>query len=347
MAPKISIIVPIYRVEKYLTTCIDSLMNQTLKEIEIILVDDGSPDKCGEIAEQYAKKDSRIKVIHQKNSGLGPARNTGIQAAKGEYIGFVDSDDWANKNMFENLYHAALENNADIVVSGHCDWRDGKMIRVKRHPLAGKTVRDKNEINEIRKNLYGQNVNDKETEAFPMSVWIAIYRKKLVDDHQLKFDNILSEDVIFNILAYKFANAITFTGDVDYCYRNENPSSIMRSFSENKVKRYEEYLERLTKISNAENDPDYLMRVKRAAINCARLYVGQVADTSLSIKEKKKFIGKFATSKIVCDCWDGYPVDTLPFQQRIFQRSIQYGFYGIALLLVSVRTMLKVKFGKY
>ena len=133
MNPKVSIVVPMYGVEKYLEKCVNSLIHQTLKDIEIILVDDGSPDKCGEIAEQYAKNDARIKVIHQKNAGLGPARNTGMEVAVGEYIGFVDSDDWVNETMFEHLYNAALKGNADIAVGGHCDWRDGEILRKKRH----------------------------------------------------------------------------------------------------------------------------------------------------------------------------------------------------------------------
>lgn len=347
MSPKVSIVVPMYGVEKYLEKCIDSLIHQTLKDIEIILVDDGSPDRSGEFAERYAKEDCRIKVIHQENAGLGPARNTGMEAASGEYIGFVDSDDWTNETMFEHLYNAALNSNADIAVGGHCDWCDGKVLREKRHPLAGETVRNRSEINEIRKNIYGRRADDKETEAFPMSVWIAIYRRALIDRNQLKFQNIISEDVIFNISAYKFADAIVFTGDTDYCYRNENQTSIMRSFSESKLKKYEDYLKLLMKEVGDENDSDCLMRVKRAAINICRLYVGQVADSSLTIKEKKKFIEMFAKSQVVSNCWDGYPVDKLPLQQKIFQKAIQSGYYGTALLLVDIRKILKNKFRKY
>ena len=275
MIPKVSIVVPMYGVEPFLNKCVDSLLAQSLHDIEIILVDDGSPDRCGEIAEEYAIKDNRVKVIHQKNSGLGPARNTGMAAATGEYIGFVDSDDWANNCMFERLYNAAKKNNADIAVGGHCDWREGKVIRSKRHPLAGKTVMDRSEIDEIRRNLYGRSIDDKVTEAFPMSVWIAVYRKTLIDNNQLKFKNIISEDVIFNISAYKFANKITFTGDTDYCYRNENQTSIMRSFSEEKLKKYEDYLKMLGNIAEEENNPECLMRVKRAAINCCRSQIQQ------------------------------------------------------------------------
>ena len=102
---QISIIVPIYNVEKYLDRCIQSLLHQTLKDIEIILVDDGSPDRCSQMCDEYAKIDSRIKVIHKKNAGLGYARNSGIEIASGEYIAFVDSDDYVDVKTYESYYN--------------------------------------------------------------------------------------------------------------------------------------------------------------------------------------------------------------------------------------------------
>lgn len=113
---KISVIVPIYNVEKYIGQMIDSLQRQTLKEIEIILVDDGSLDKSGEICDQYAKDDNRINVIHKKNGGVSAARNDGLAVAKGEYVIFCDSDDWLPKDAFEKMYNEATRQKADIVI---------------------------------------------------------------------------------------------------------------------------------------------------------------------------------------------------------------------------------------
>ena len=101
--PKISVIVPVYKVEKFLPKCLESLINQTLKDIEIICINDGSPDNSLKILEEYAKKDSRIKIINQKNAGPSVARNNGMSAASGEYIGFVDSDDWIDLDFYEKL----------------------------------------------------------------------------------------------------------------------------------------------------------------------------------------------------------------------------------------------------
>lgn len=116
--PLISVIVPIYTVEPYLRKCLDSIINQTYQNIELILVDDGSPDNCGSICDEYAARDSRIRVIHKENGGVSSARNTGLMKASGEWIGWVDSDDWIELDMYEYLLRHALEHDADIAVCG-------------------------------------------------------------------------------------------------------------------------------------------------------------------------------------------------------------------------------------
>ena len=117
MQPKISIVMPTYNVEKYFRQCLDSIINQTLFDIEIIPVDDGSPDNCGAIMDEYAAKDSRIKPIHQKNGGYGKAVNAGINIATGEYIGILESDDFTKTTMLEDLYNIAEKNSAEVVKS--------------------------------------------------------------------------------------------------------------------------------------------------------------------------------------------------------------------------------------
>ena len=117
-SPKISIIVPVYKVEKYLCRCLDSIVAQTFTDWECILIDDGSPDNSGKICDEYAEKDGRFRVIHQENAGVSAARNAGLDAARGEWIGFVDSDDWVESNMYEYLYNNALETKSDVVICG-------------------------------------------------------------------------------------------------------------------------------------------------------------------------------------------------------------------------------------
>ena len=126
----VSVIVPVYNVEKYLDKCIKSILNQKYRNIEIILVDDGSTDSSGSICDSYAKKDDRIKVIHKKNGGLSSARNTGIDEAKGEYIGFVDSDDYIDEDMYETMVKKLIDNNSDIVIcSKVIEYSNGKILK--------------------------------------------------------------------------------------------------------------------------------------------------------------------------------------------------------------------------
>ena len=129
----VSIIVPVYNTAKYLSKCLDSILGQTLKGIEIICIDDGSVDESPQILDSYAEKDSRIKVIHKKNEGLVAARKDGVHAAQGEYIGFVDSDDWAGADMYEKLYRAAEDNDADMVSSNY--WQEGNYSNVSEDAL--------------------------------------------------------------------------------------------------------------------------------------------------------------------------------------------------------------------
>ena len=117
----ISVIVPVYKVEQYLPKCVESILAQTYTNLEILLVDDGSPDNCGAICEEYARKDPRIKVIHKENGGLSSARNAALDIARGEYIGFVDSDDWIQPEMYETLLSGIKKNDADMAYGGRYD----------------------------------------------------------------------------------------------------------------------------------------------------------------------------------------------------------------------------------
>ncbi|MCQ2958500.1 MAG: glycosyltransferase, partial [Candidatus Gastranaerophilales bacterium] len=114
--PEVSVIMPVYNTEKYLRECLDSIINQTLKDIEIICVDDGSKDDSGKILDEYAQKDNRIKVIHNKNQGAAPSRNQGISIAQGKYLSILDSDDIFDTNMLELLFNKAEQNDADITI---------------------------------------------------------------------------------------------------------------------------------------------------------------------------------------------------------------------------------------
>ena len=165
--PLISIVVPVYKVEKFLEKCIDSIINQTYKNLEIILVDDGSPDNCGKICDEYAKKDKRIKVIHQQNGGLSAARNTGITKATGKYISFIDSDDYIEKDYIELLYTTIKQSKADIAIGSHTVIYD---TGTKLQKATGeKSILKPKEV--LERILYDNNID--------YSAWAKLYKIEL------------------------------------------------------------------------------------------------------------------------------------------------------------------------
>ena len=144
--PIVSYVIPIYRVEPYLEQCVDSVLAQNIRNCEVILVDDGSPDRCGEIADRYGAADSRVKVIHKRNEGLGMARNSGIAAAGGKYLCFVDSDDWLEAPGLDTVIESAERYGADIAVSGFFDWDPAKHCEVYVPPPLPEGVYSHREI---------------------------------------------------------------------------------------------------------------------------------------------------------------------------------------------------------
>ena len=215
----ISVIVPVYNVEKYLKRCIDSILNQTYKNLEIILVDDGSPDDCGKICDDYAQKDSRVKVIHQENAGLSMARNAGLDIAKGEFIAFVDSDDYIHPQMYEILYKFIESNKADVVFSNY------------KH-IVEPDFNYKN-IEQINQKIYHKNeiVDVCCTEKSKIMVaWNKLYRKEIFD--RVRYPKgILCEDshVLLDILG--LCEKIVYIEEELYYYSIERDDSIMRTYN--------------------------------------------------------------------------------------------------------------------
>ena len=162
---RLSVIVPVYKVEKYLARCVRSILAQPMKDLELILVDDGSPDNSGAICDDFAAREDRVKVIHQANAGVSAARNAGVAAAQGEYISFVDSDDWVSPNMYERMLQAAEEENADIVKCGF-DRTDGKEI----HECQGYGA---------ERQCYKENIVEHWFGKGHIFIWNAVYRAEL------------------------------------------------------------------------------------------------------------------------------------------------------------------------
>ena len=169
----VSIIIPVYNVDKYISSCIESVINQTYKNIELILVDDGSSDKSGEIIDNYIEKDSRIKVIHKKNSGVSAARNTGIDVARGDYICFADGDDWLMEDYVEHLLDLCIDNDADVAYT-----KDMFTTFYKKQVVSTNTY------------IY---TPEEATEAIlcynvPIGVYSKMFKRKFLNQNSIRFD---------------------------------------------------------------------------------------------------------------------------------------------------------------
>ena len=218
---KISVVVPVYNVEKYLKECINSIINQTLEDIEIICVNDGSTDSSLEILNDYAKKDSRIIVINKSNSVYGHTMNMGLNAASGEYIGIIESDDFADKNMFEDLYKLAKEYDADIVKGDWYNyWSKNKFARKNNRISSAKTLKLTN------------SKQDKSLLRINPSVWSAIYKKEFLNKYNIRFletPGASYQDLAFSFKVFALAEKVILTDKAYLYYRQDNMNSSVKS----------------------------------------------------------------------------------------------------------------------
>ena len=234
---KVSIIIPIYNVEKYLRECLDSVINQTLSEIEIICVNDGSKDNCLEIIQEYAKVDSRIKILNKDNSGYGDSMNKGIELATGEYLGIVEPDDYVEKDMFQKLYSKAKEYDADIVKSNFFILQDSDKDKKITLVMLDESKKYYDKLLTPIKNL---NVY-----RFPMYTWSGIYKREFINKNNIKHNTTPGasfQDNGFFFQTFSLAKTVYFINEAFYYYRWDNPNaSGNQSRRNNLIKSKKEY----------------------------------------------------------------------------------------------------------
>lgn len=305
---KVSVIIPVYNVENYLRKCLDSLVNQTLKDLEIIVVNDGTTDNSQEIIDEYVKKyPKKVVSIIQENGGQGTARNTGLLHAKGEYIGYVDSDDYVEENMYEELYKKAKEEDSDIVICGN------NVVKENYDFLSKEEV-------------------DKEFLLGKMAVWNKIYKKNIIVDNKIQFrSKVWYEDLDFTMKVYFSSKKISYVDKPLYNYllregSTMNNNNIKRNLEliqafdslidyckdkkiYNKVKDeieflciYHMYIFAITRVLNTNNN----YKAKIAIINKFRDYINSNFPNFKQNKylyllpKRRKLIYKLINSKVYC-----------------------------------------------
>lgn len=314
MEPKVSVIVPVYNVEQYLDRCVDSLLRQSLDDMEIILVDDGSPDGCPRMCDALAGKYPQIKVIHQENQGLGPARNSGLEIAGGEYVAFVDSDDFVEPNMYERLYDLARENDADFVGCDYAYYIDGKATPVHAYdrPLNLKG----GDAQKILLDMLGAPPEYHDDVVYGMSVWKAIYRRSVIEQYGVRFPSreMISEDIIFNTEYLKHAESASYTPEVFYYYVRENTGSLTKNY---KLDHYLREIRQYKMLSReTEAIPGSFVRLQRTFLSRIRVCLMEAYEANTA--EAKKVIGDIFNDPDVQAAAHDYDIRPLYFPYKFF-----------------------------
>ena len=303
--PKVSVVVPVYKVEQYLTRCIDSILSQSYSDYELILVDDGSPDNCGAICDEYALKDNRICVIHQQNSKLSAARNAGIDIAKGEWIALVDSDDWIHKDYLKILLSGAM-NDTDLVICG-CTITSNKTEMDQDYPeVSFKSV----SLEEVYKNHLAR------TRA-----WGRIYKRETIADLRYISGTEPAEDACFNELLFRDNMKFRITDTKLYYYYMRPDSAIHSHFGRGTFNSIGPLLERLERIDDTSKRKRIIMRCYKY-IFAARYGEMYTDDYDEVLKDSKKLFRRLSPYLLELEMKDRLIMQvfqTMPFLYRAWR----------------------------
>ena len=339
MIPKVSVIIPIYNTEEFLPKCIDSVRKQTLKEIEIILVDDESPDKSPQICDEYAQKDKRIRVIHKKNGGLGYARNSGLDAAIGEYVSFVDSDDFIKPEMMQILYETAKKYDADDVRSGTIFYNNGKLT-IRKDVEEETVFQGTDEVKIFMLNLLAPLPEETRDVKYMMSVCLSLHRRSVIEENNVRFTSereTLSEDLIFDLDLLPQMNCIVCIPDCFYHYRM-NPNSLSHSFSMEKYKKYGIFFTLVqSKLDKLYKRDEYILHFLRLQFLYFRTVLGS-AFTSFSNFKKSIQIGHFILSDSLWnDLFKIYPSQRMPLKYRLYFYLVRHKFIMVLYIISKLK----------
>lgn len=337
----ISVIVPVYNVEKYLRECLDSILNQTYKELEIILVDDGSKDTSGKICDEYAAEYSNFRVIHKKNAGLGMARNTGLEHIRGEYVTFVDSDDYLDPSCIEQLYNNLKSSNVDMCKGGF--WRvldSGKKVLRRQYS------REVYKESDVKKNFLPKLIGSSSSEhdSIEMCVCGAIYKVEIIRKYGLKFPSereLISEDLIFNIDYMQYSKGVCTIKDTGYNYRM-NRGSLTTSYREDRFEASKYFYNFVKdKLEKLKYGKDTIQRLQKTFFIYIRMCLAQECKRVSGHNELECLsrIDEICNDVLVQNIIEIYPKKKLGIKQNIFLLLIKNKNRHLLFYLAEMRVM--------
>jgi glycosyltransferase EpsH len=348
-SPKVSIVVPVYNVKDYIHRCIDSLIHQTLKDIEIILIDDGSTDNSRNIIDEYASKDKRIRTFHIENAGVSNARNIGISESLGEYIMFLDSDDWIDFETCEVGYSKALETGADILFwswqkeSPHGSYKDFYLEN-------NSSILSSNEVEKLKIRCVGllddELRNPIKTDHFT-TPWAKLYKRIFIIETNVKFierKKVGMEDVLFNIEVFQKVKKVAYLANYFNHYRIYNPNSLTKTDTNNLFTKFNNLFDAIGKIEN--NHPRFKDALNnRIAMSLINIMLSITNDRNLySFKERINQIKRVIYSERIKHSLKSLALRELPFHWKVFFLFSKYRFvFGIYIMTMAMSKLRKKK----
>lgn len=329
----ISIIVPVYKVEKYLFRCVNSLIDQTCKNFEIILVDDGSPDKCPNMCDQFAELDSRIKVIHKINGGLSSARNAGMREAQGKYIGFVDSDDDVEPDMFAAMLEEAENNAADFVMSDYIRiLSNGERSLISTNLRSGVYEKE-----DIKREIYPSLIMGENVDYGPiLSVCHCIYNRKFLEKNNITFANDVkwSEDNLFSAVVGYCANCFVYMKGKGLYHYYQNPGTITTSYRPGAWEVYKKMNGYLEKFFLVRHEYDFRRQVKLHMIYYACNTVRMECCNAENFRKAKKNVKTILRDPRLIKAFQNFKLPSVAIKLKIQLWLMKHQCTDILVMLI-------------
>lgn len=316
MLPLISVVVPVYNVEKYLTQCVESLVAQSYKNIEILLIDDGSRDGSGMLCDQFAKKYSNVAAYHKNNTGLGLTRNYGLERIKGDYVTFVDSDDYLAPDAVQQLVDGLKHGENDTVIGGFTKITDkGEKIYVESYPK--EDFNDEECYSKVFCKMLGS--SPKEHDSIKASVWNVLYSTSLIKRNHISFVSerqYISEDIVWDSDYFKYSTNTEIIDSTAYYYRS-NPTSLSKTYRPDRFEKCVVFFEYMTNkmVYTKICDEARLRLTKNLFINVRSCFA---LEKERSFHEIKQSIRKICSNFVLQEAIKAYPVSQLGISQKVF-----------------------------
>lgn len=340
----ISVIVPVFNVEQYFERCVTSLINQTYKNLEIILVDDGSTDNCPKMCDEFAIADRRIKVIHKENGGQGIARNSGLEIASGNYVTFVDSDDYLCETYIEKLYSALIKNKADMAICAYSVYTANKTVIPHSLKIGQGVYCDEKVTDNILLPIIGAEPNAKSDVLIEASCWAKLYNMQIIKENNVRFTServAISEDLFFNVFYLRYSKCVVALNEQGYFYC-ENGQSVTRKYNPLRYERtfefYKQFCELIDKIG-LKGKAAY--RLQRSFLSRIRVLLRLIAFSSLSRKEKIAEIKRVLNNDVLQDVLNEYPIDSFDKTVSILVKAMKKRNAVAVLNVIKLRAVAK------